>query len=60
LSEREPQSRELPPEDDLAIREFVEKADRETKAWFLALSVDEQLAYLDDPDRHPKILGRKA
>jgi hypothetical protein len=60
VTERAPQRREPSPEDDLAIREFIEKADGETKAWFLSLPVEEQLDYLNDPDRHQKILGRKA
>jgi hypothetical protein len=54
------QSRDPNPEDDAAIREFIEQADAETKAWFLALSTDKQLAIVNDPDKHPKILGRKA
>jgi hypothetical protein len=47
------QTREMNPEDDAAVREFIEKADPETKAWFLALSLDQQLAFLNDPDHEP-------
>jgi hypothetical protein len=53
------QSRELNPEDDAAVREFIELADPEVKAWFLALSPEDQLAYVNDPDKHQTILGRK-
>lgn len=54
------QSTELDPEDNAAIREFVEQADPETKAWFLALpSTEDQLAFLNDPDKHQRVLGRK-
>lgn len=52
------QSRELSPEDNAAIREFIETAEPEVKAWFLSLPVDEQLAHLDDPERHDRISGR--
>jgi len=45
--------------DDAAIREFVEGAEPETRAWFLALPVDEQLEVVNDPDKYPKILNRK-
>jgi hypothetical protein len=58
------QDRELGPEDEAAIREFVESADAEAKAWFLAMPTAEQLAYLNDPDSHKgtlhkRILSRK-
>jgi hypothetical protein len=53
------QGRELDPADDAAIRQFIEKAEPETKAWFLALPTQEQLNYLNDPDSHQKQLGRK-
>jgi hypothetical protein len=59
VTDRTPQSQEIDPVDEAAIREFIEKADPETKAWFLALSQEDQLAYLDDPGQYPKILGRK-
>jgi hypothetical protein len=93
-----PQSREPNPEDEAAVREFIEQAGERTRAWFHALaredqlrflaqpagtrkrlqkylesdlrpderaffeglrSLDQQLDYLDDPDKHQKILGRK-
>lgn len=53
------QNVELAPEDNAAIREFIEQADPETKAWFLSLKAEDQLAFLDDPDNHQQILGRK-
>lgn len=53
------QEREPNPADEAAIREFVEQADPQTRGWFNALSRDEQLAYLNDPDKHQNILGRK-
>jgi hypothetical protein len=59
VTDRTAQSREPDPADDAAIREFVEGADPQTRAWFLALSTEQQLEYLNDPDQHPKILGRK-
>jgi hypothetical protein len=59
VTDSTPQTTELDPADDVAIREFVEKADPETKGWFLALSRENQLAYLNDPDKYQAILGRK-
>ena len=59
VTDRASQSTELDPADDAAIREFIEKSDPETKAWFLALSTEEQLNFLNDPDMHKRILGRK-
>jgi hypothetical protein len=53
------QSRELDPADEVAIREFIEQADPETKAWFLALTPNKQLEVVNDPDKHQRILGRK-
>ena len=60
VTDRTAQNRELDPKDEAAIREFIEQADPETKACFLARGRSKtQLAYLDDPDKHQKILGRK-
>jgi hypothetical protein len=59
VTDSKAQHREPNPEDDAAIREYIESADPETKAWFLALSLEEQLDFLDDPDKHRKILGRR-
>jgi hypothetical protein len=59
VTDRATQHRELLPEDEVAIREFIEQADPETSAWFQALPAEEQLAYLDDPDEHTRILGRR-
>ncbi len=52
------QRRELQPEDEAALREFIENAEPEVKAWFLALPTASQLEVLDDPDQYHKILGR--
>jgi len=66
VTDQTSQSRELDPAEGAAIREFVEGADPETKAWFLALSPDDQIRYLDDPEKHlhdpgkpDRLLGRK-
>jgi hypothetical protein len=59
VTDSTPQTMELDPVDEVAIREFVEKADPETRAWFLALSREKQLDFLNDPDKYQKILGRK-
>ncbi len=74
VTDSKPQERELGPEDEAAIREFIETANTETRAWFLALSPSDQIAYLNDPDANPtaddvttegkgrlhkRILGRK-
>lgn len=53
------QSREPDPEDNGTICEFIEQADSETKSWFLALPTNAQIEFLNDPDKYPKILGRK-
>jgi hypothetical protein len=53
------QTRELDPTEEAAIREFIERADPEVKAWFLSQTRQNQLDYLNDPDKYPKILGRK-
>ena len=58
------QSREPDPTEEAAIREYIEKADPASKAWFLGLPREEQLAHLNDPDAHgldeqPRLLGRK-
>jgi hypothetical protein len=59
VTDRTPDSRVLDPEDEVAIREFIERADPETKAWFLALKPEDQLAFLVDPGKHQQIRGRK-
>jgi hypothetical protein len=69
VTDQTAQRTEPNPEDDAAIREFIENADPENRAWFLALQRDQQLEYLNDPDAskpgptgpvlHQKILGRK-
>jgi hypothetical protein len=60
VTDRTAQSTEPDPAEEAEIREFVESADPETKGWFLAIPREAQLDYLHDPDRHPRILGRKA
>jgi hypothetical protein len=59
VTDRTAQRREQDPADDAAVREFIEQADPETKSWFHALSSDDQLDVVNDPDKHRKILGRK-
>jgi hypothetical protein len=61
ITDRKAQSRELDPEDEVAIREYLEREDLkpEERAFFNGLSPEDQLAFLDDPDKHQKILGRK-
>jgi hypothetical protein len=59
VTDRTAQSVEPDPAEDAAEREFLETADPQTRAWFLGLSRDDQLAYLNDPDKYLRILGRK-
>jgi hypothetical protein len=59
VTEAAEQDKEPDPEDEAAIREYVERADAQSRAWFLAQKREDQLAFLNDPDRHDKILGRK-
>jgi hypothetical protein len=61
VTDRTPQSREPDPADEVAIREYLERDDltREERAFFNSLSRDDQLDFLDDPDKHTRILGRK-
>ncbi len=49
------------PEDDAAIREHLEREDLkpEERAFFNGLSRENQLLFLNDPDKHQKIFGRK-
>jgi hypothetical protein len=60
VTDRTAQSTEPNPEDNAAIREFIESADSETKAWFLGLPHEKQLEVVSDPDKHRKILKRNA
>lgn len=48
------QVRELKPDDEAAIREFIEQAEAETRAWFQSLPVEEQLQVVNDPDKHQR------
>ncbi len=59
VTDRTAQSKEPNPEDDAAVREFIENADPQTKVWFFALSSAQQLEVVNDPDRHHRILGRR-
>jgi hypothetical protein len=51
----------LNPADDIAIREYLEREDLspDERAFFNSLSGEDQLEFLDDPDQHQRILGRK-
>jgi hypothetical protein len=61
VTDRTAQDRELDPADDVAIREYLEREDLppEERAFFNGLSREDQLEFLDDPDKHPRILGRR-
>jgi len=60
VTDRTAQSREPDPEDDAAIREYLERDLKpEERAFFNSLSREDQLDFLDDPDEHQRILGRK-
>jgi hypothetical protein len=61
VTDRTAQCREPDPADDAAIREYLEQEDLppEERAFFNGLSREDQLFYLDDPDKHQKIRGRK-
>jgi hypothetical protein len=47
--------------EDITIRKYLERDDLkpEERAFFNALSREDQLDFLDDPDKHQRILGRK-
>jgi hypothetical protein len=54
------QRRELDPADDAAIREYLERdLSPDERAFFNGLSKVDQIFFLSDPDKHPRILGRK-
>jgi hypothetical protein len=59
--DRTAQDREPDPADDAAIREYLEREDLppEERAFFNSLSHDNQLFFLNDPDKHPQIHRRK-
>jgi hypothetical protein len=61
VTDRTAQSRELGPDDEVAIREYLEREDLtpEERAFFNSLSPEDRLDFLDDPDKHQKVLGRK-
>ena len=60
VTDRTSQAREPDPADDAAIREYLD-ADLtpEERAFFNGLSTENQLDFLEDPDKHRKILGRQ-
>ena len=51
MTDRTAQRRELQPEDEAAVREFIENAEPEVKAWLTLVDQPMQLEVLDDPDR---------
>jgi hypothetical protein len=54
------QSSEPNPEDEAAIREYLERdLTPNERAFFNGLSREHQLYFLNDPDKHQKILGRQ-
>jgi hypothetical protein len=60
VTDRTAQSKEPDPADDAAIREYLERdLTADERAFFNSLSRDDQLDFLDDPDKHRKILGRR-
>ncbi len=61
VTDRIPQCREPDPKDDAAIREYLERDNLtpDERAFFNGLSREHQLFFLDDPDKHRKVLGRK-
>jgi len=55
------QIREIDPSEAAAIREFIEnETDPRTKAWFIAQKPEDQIAFLDDPDKFFKAHKRLA
>ena len=61
VTDRASQRSEPDPADNVAIREYLESdITPEERAFFNGLSVKDQLDFLDDPDTHQRILGRKA
>jgi hypothetical protein len=59
--DRTAQGREPDPADDAAIREYLEREDLtpEERAFFNGLSREDQVMFLDDPDKYDRILGRE-
>src|SRR5262249_30288920 len=56
VMDRLAQSSEPDPEDAAAIKEHLDRDDLtdDERAWFLALSLPGQIAFLSDPDKHQK------
>jgi hypothetical protein len=59
ISDNKAQHREPNPGDDAAEREFLENAEPDVKAWYLAQSREDQLEFLNDQDKGQKIYWRK-
>jgi hypothetical protein len=61
VTDRTAQSTEPDPADDAAIREYLERENLtpEERAFFNSLSRENQLMFLNDPDKHRRILSRK-
>ena len=66
VTDNAPQDREANPADEAAIREYLEQDDLlpDERAFFNSLSRDDQIAFLDDSDKHsldesPRVSGRK-
>jgi hypothetical protein len=62
VTDRTEQSREPNPVDDAARREYLDRDDLtpQERSFFIGLSPENQLFYVNDPDQLSKILGRKA
>jgi len=57
---RAAQSTEPDPNDQAAIREYLEgDLTPDERGFFNGLSLEDQIEFLNDPDKHDKILGRK-
>jgi hypothetical protein len=61
VTDRTEQTRELDPAVEAAIRLYLEehRADSEVEEWLYGLPEKDLREVLDDPDKHPRILGRK-
>lgn len=60
VTDRMAQSSEPNSEDEAAIREYLERdLSLDERAFFNSLSRVDQIYFLNDPDKHQKILGRK-
>jgi hypothetical protein len=56
ITDRTPQRRELDPSEEVAISEYLQgDLTPQERAWFHSMSSEDQLNFLNDPDREPKI-----